>query len=81
MNATTNLDFLSLETDCNEFEILSTLPFDRVKIKVISIHFPPCNLFAAQQKPTISSLKRFFASNKYNYVKHFGDDYIFVAKV
>lgn len=68
---TTSVDLVSLETGGTELQVLETIPFDRVKIKVIAVHL----LANDFEKDTI---KNFLAMKNYKFMENFNNSYIYV---
>ncbi|KAL1506187.1 hypothetical protein ABEB36_005594 [Hypothenemus hampei] len=68
---TSSIDYLSLETDGTELQVLETLPFDRVKIEIISIDLRDNNA-------EIGTLKKFLATKKYKFLDRFNNSYVFM---
>jgi len=81
----TKIDLLSLGVQGQEFEILSTIPFNRVSIKVITIHLNDYHLSEAYvANPTVHTLEsyqrlvhKFLMSKSYRLVKKIDQNYIY----
>lgn len=69
MNVTA-IDYLCLKTGGTELQVLETIPFDRVVIKVINIHLQNKDV----EKDTI---KKFLATKNYLFAQHIKESYIF----
>ncbi|KAI4462134.1 protein star [Holotrichia oblita] len=69
MNVTA-IDYLCLKTGGTELQVLETIPFDRVIIKVINIHLQNKDV----EKDTI---KKFLATKNYSFAQHIRESYIF----
>lgn len=67
---TTTVDYLSLETGGTELQVLETLPFERVKIEVISVDL--------KDDREIGTVKKFLATKKFKYMQKFNQSYIFM---
>ncbi|XP_044754470.1 protein Star [Coccinella septempunctata] len=67
---TTTVDYFSLESPGTELQILETIPFDQVNIKIISVH-----LEMDQMKMKV--IKQFLKMKNYSLMKRFNDSYIY----
>ncbi|ENN71675.1 protein Star [Dendroctonus ponderosae] len=67
---TSTVDYLSLETGGTELQVLETLPFDRVKIEIISVDL--------KDDKEIGTIKKFLATKKFKYIQKFNYSYIFM---
>ncbi|XP_050303337.1 protein Star [Anthonomus grandis grandis] len=68
---TSNIDYLALETDGTELQVLETLPFERVNIGVIGVTL-------RENEGDIGTIKKFLASKKYRFMDRFNGTYIFM---
>lgn len=66
----TSVDFFSLESPGTELQILETIPFDEVDIKIISVH-----LEMDQMKMNV--IKQFLKMKNYSLMKRFNDSYVY----
>lgn len=67
----TNIDYLSLETGGTELQVLETIPFERVRIRVINVHL-------YSQDTENDTLKKFLATKNYVFAKNIAKNYIFI---
>lgn len=65
-----DIDYLSLESGGTELQVLETIPFDKVNIKIISVTLTANDL----EKETI---KKFLAKMNYTFMQSFNTTYIF----
>ncbi|XP_019878757.1 protein Star [Aethina tumida] len=65
-----DIDYLSLEAGGTELQVLETIPFDKVNIKIISVTLTANDL----EKETI---KKFLAKMNYTFMQSFNTTYIF----
>lgn len=69
----TNIDYVSLETGGTELQVLETVPFDRVSIKVIAVHLVTSDF----ERNTI---RHFLATKHYKFMQNFNTTYVYMLK-
>ncbi|XP_076265930.1 EGF receptor activation regulator Star [Rhynchophorus ferrugineus] len=65
------VDFLSVESGGTELQVLETIPFDKIKIEVISIDL-------RENDSEIDTIKKFLASKSYKFMERFNNTYVFM---
>ncbi|GLV34252.1 Star [Carabus blaptoides fortunei] len=68
----TTVDYLILDTDGTELQVLATMPFERVRIEILDVHLP------TDDKDLIDTLKKTLAMKNYKFVQNFKLNYIFL---
>lgn len=68
---TTSVDYLSLDTDGTELQVLDTLPFERVSIEIIDVHVP------LEFEDSVDVLKKEMTDKNYTYLQNFRSNYVF----
>lgn len=68
----TNIDYLSLDADGSEIQVLDTLPFDKVHIQIIDVYVLP------EYENSVDGLKKELAEKNYTFLQNFKTNYIFI---
>jgi len=71
-NAPKYIDYLSIDTEGSEYEILSAFNFDEFNIKVITVE----HNFTHQRELIFTLLTKHGYKRKYDYVSEFDDWYV-----
>ncbi|XP_030768349.1 protein Star [Sitophilus oryzae] len=66
-----SVDFLSVESSGTELQVLETIPFNKVKIEVISVD-------VRENDSEIGTIKKFLATKNYKFMEKFNSNYMFV---
>ncbi|KAL3268956.1 hypothetical protein HHI36_008042 [Cryptolaemus montrouzieri] len=66
----TTVDYFSLESPGTELQILETIPFDQVRIKIISVHLE-------KDRIKMEVIKQFLKMKNYSLMKNFNDSYVY----
>lgn len=68
----TTIDYLSLEAEGSELQVLTTVPFEKVKIEVIDVHL------RVDDKDVVDVMKKILSQKNYKFMQNFNSSYIFI---